>query len=97
MTKATVSAKGQISIPKAIGERLNLKPGTQVALDVQGERIVMKRLVAWVPGLAHDARDAARSGQPSRRSRERTGRRTGSRRCPTPWSLIRGRSWLLPI
>lgn len=44
--KATISAKGQISIPKAIRERLNLKPGTQVALDVQGERLVIKRLVS---------------------------------------------------
>jgi AbrB family looped-hinge helix DNA binding protein len=49
MTKATISAKGQISIPKAIRERLNLKPGTQVALDVQEEQIVMKRLVSGFP------------------------------------------------
>lgn len=49
MTKATISAKGQISIPKTIRERLNLKPGTQVALDVQGEQIVMKRLVSGFP------------------------------------------------
>ena len=49
MTKATISAKGQISIPKTIRDRLNLKPGTQVALDVQGEQVVMKRLVAGFP------------------------------------------------
>jgi len=49
MTKATISAKGQISIPKRIRERLNLKPGTQVALDVQGEQIVMRRLVSGFP------------------------------------------------
>ena len=49
MTKATISAKGQISIPKTIQERLNLKPGTQVALDVQGEQVVMKRLVSGFP------------------------------------------------
>ena len=49
MIKATISAKGQISIPKTIRERLNLKPGTQVALDVQGEQVVMKRLVSAFP------------------------------------------------
>lgn len=49
MTKATVSAKGQISIPKKIRERLNLKPGTQIAFDVQGEHVVMKRLVSGFP------------------------------------------------
>jgi AbrB family looped-hinge helix DNA binding protein len=49
MTKATVSSKGQIAIPKAIRDRLNLKPGTQVAFDVQGEQLVMKRLVSGFP------------------------------------------------
>lgn len=49
MTKATISAKGQISIPKSIRERLNLKCGTQVSFDVQGEQIVMKRLVSGFP------------------------------------------------
>ncbi len=49
MTKATVSTKGQISIPKKIRERLNLKPGTLVVLDVQGEQVVMKRLVSGFP------------------------------------------------
>ncbi|MBK5294475.1 MAG: AbrB/MazE/SpoVT family DNA-binding domain-containing protein [Acidobacteriia bacterium] len=49
MTKATISAKGQVSIPKTIRERLNLKPGTQVVIDVQGEKVVMKRLVSGFP------------------------------------------------
>ena len=49
MTKATISAKGQISIPKTIRERLNLEPGTHVTLDVQGEQVVMKRLVSRFP------------------------------------------------
>lgn len=49
MTKATVSSKGQIAIPKAIRERLNLRPGTKVALDLQGEQLVMKRLVPDFP------------------------------------------------
>ena len=49
MTKATISAKGQISISKTIQDRLNLKPGTQVALNVQGEQVVMKRMVSRFP------------------------------------------------
>lgn len=49
MTKATISSKGQIAIPKAVRERLNLKAGTQVSIDVQGESLVLKRLVAKYP------------------------------------------------
>jgi AbrB family looped-hinge helix DNA binding protein len=49
MTKVTVSADGQIAIPKPIRDRLNLKPGTEVALDVQGEQVVMKRLASELP------------------------------------------------
>jgi AbrB family looped-hinge helix DNA binding protein len=49
MTKATVSSKGQIAIPKAVRERLNLKTGTEVVIDVQGEALVMKRLVRDFP------------------------------------------------
>jgi AbrB family looped-hinge helix DNA binding protein len=49
MTKATISSKGQIAIPKAVRNRLNLKNGTQVVIDVQGETLVMKRLVSDFP------------------------------------------------
>lgn len=49
MTKATISSKGQIAIPKAVRERLNLKAGTQVMIDVQGETLVMRRLVHDFP------------------------------------------------
>jgi AbrB family looped-hinge helix DNA binding protein len=45
MTKITMSSKGQVSIPKAVRERLNLKTGTEISIDVQGEALVMKRLV----------------------------------------------------
>ncbi len=47
--KATVSSKGQIAIPKAVRERLNLKAGTEVTIDVQGEALVMKRMVRNFP------------------------------------------------
>ena len=49
MIKATISSKGQIAIPKAVRERLNLKEGTQVMIDVKGESLVMKRLVSEYP------------------------------------------------
>jgi len=49
MTKATVSSKGQIAIPKAVRERLNLKAGTEVEIDVQGQTLIMKRVVSKFP------------------------------------------------
>jgi AbrB family looped-hinge helix DNA binding protein len=45
MTIATISSEGQIAIPKAIRERVNLKAGTEVMIDVQGEALVLKRVV----------------------------------------------------
>jgi len=44
-----VSSKGQIAIPKAVRERLNLKPGTELEIDVQGQTLVMKRVVSKFP------------------------------------------------
>jgi AbrB family looped-hinge helix DNA binding protein len=49
MTKATVSSKGQIAIPKAVRERLKLTAGTEISIDVQGEALVLKRLVPDFP------------------------------------------------
>ena len=49
MVKATVSSKGQIAIPKAVREQLNLKPGTEVELDVQGQTLLMRRIVSKFP------------------------------------------------
>jgi len=49
MTKSTISSKGQIAIPKAIIDLLNLKPGTHVAFDVQGEQLLTKRMVSGLP------------------------------------------------
>jgi AbrB family looped-hinge helix DNA binding protein len=44
MTTAKISAKGQVSIPKAVRDRLNLRAGTEVMIDVQGETLVMKKV-----------------------------------------------------
>jgi AbrB family looped-hinge helix DNA binding protein len=49
MTTTRISPEGQIVIPKAVRERLNLKAGTQISIDVQGESMVMKRLVGNYP------------------------------------------------
>jgi AbrB family looped-hinge helix DNA binding protein len=49
MTIATISSKGRIAIPKAVRERLNLKAGMEVSIDVQGEALVVKRLVRNYP------------------------------------------------
>jgi AbrB family looped-hinge helix DNA binding protein len=49
MTTATISSKGQIAIPKAVRDRLNLKAGTEVIIDVQGEALVMRRVVKDYP------------------------------------------------
>jgi AbrB family looped-hinge helix DNA binding protein len=49
MIKATISSKGQIAIPKAVRERLRLNAGTELSIDVQGEALVMKRMVPNYP------------------------------------------------
>jgi AbrB family looped-hinge helix DNA binding protein len=49
MITATVSSKGQIAIPKAVRERLNLKAGTELTIEVHGEALVMKRTVQAYP------------------------------------------------
>jgi AbrB family looped-hinge helix DNA binding protein len=49
MTKTKISSKGQIAIPKAVRDRLDLKAGTEISIDVQGEALVMRRLVRNLP------------------------------------------------
>lgn len=49
MIKAVISSKGQIAIPKAVRERLNLKAGTEISIDVQSDALVIKRFVRSYP------------------------------------------------
>jgi AbrB family looped-hinge helix DNA binding protein len=47
MEKVTVSSKGQIAIPKAIRDALNLAAGTRLTLQVRGREIVLSNEPAW--------------------------------------------------
>ena len=44
MTTVTISADGPITIPKAIRERLNFRPGTELTIEVLDQTIFLKRL-----------------------------------------------------
>jgi AbrB family looped-hinge helix DNA binding protein len=74
MTRATISSKGQIAIPKAVRERLNLRAGMEVSLDVQGEAVVMKRLFRNLPdwrtmqGMAQGGESLTQALEAERRS-----------------------------
>ena len=47
MEKVTVSSKGQIAIPKAIRDALNLSEGAKLTLEVRGRDIVLSKEPAW--------------------------------------------------
>jgi AbrB family looped-hinge helix DNA binding protein len=47
MELVTISSKGQIAIPKAVRERLNLVEGTKLSLEVRGPEIVLSKEPAW--------------------------------------------------
>ena len=58
MAGAKMTSKGQITIPKAVRERLNLEPGDHVSFDIQDDRTVVLRArnlpVARLFGLLYD-------------------------------------------
>jgi len=47
MDSVTVSSKGQIAIPKALRETLNLSEGTKLTIIVRGHEIVLSKEPAW--------------------------------------------------
>ncbi len=59
MMEATLSSKGQTTIPKAVRERLQIKPGDRFKFFFHPDgviilpRIPTKRLKGSVPGLPH--------------------------------------------
>lgn len=46
MTTAVVTSKGQIVIPSEIRKHLKIKGGTKVAIQEEGDRIVLRPLTA---------------------------------------------------
>ena len=42
-----MSSKGQVAIPKAIRDALNLAAGTRLTLEVRGREIVLSQEPAW--------------------------------------------------
>lgn len=47
MEQVKVSSKGQIAIPKAIRDALNLSEGTRLTLEMRGQEIVLSKEPAW--------------------------------------------------
>jgi AbrB family looped-hinge helix DNA binding protein len=47
MERVTVSSKGQIAIPKAIRDALNLSEGAKLTVEVRGQEIVLSKEPAW--------------------------------------------------
>jgi AbrB family looped-hinge helix DNA binding protein len=47
MQHVTVSSKGQIAIPKAIRDALNLTEGAKLTVEVRGQQIVLSKEPAW--------------------------------------------------
>jgi AbrB family looped-hinge helix DNA binding protein len=56
MEQVTLSSKGQIAIPKAIRDQLNLSEGVKLSLEVRGHEIVLSKEPAWkkLRGAASD-------------------------------------------
>jgi len=44
--KTVISSKGQVVIPKPVREKLGLKPGLQLEISVEGDRIILKPVKA---------------------------------------------------
>jgi AbrB family looped-hinge helix DNA binding protein len=75
METLTVSSKGQISIPKALREKLNLRKGSRLSIRVDRERIILSKAADWrsMRGMAAGAGllEAHRADKEQERQRER--------------------------
>ncbi len=47
MGQVTISSKGQIAIPKAVRDTLNLSEGTKLMLEVRGQELVLSKQAKW--------------------------------------------------
>ena len=52
MKITTVSSKGQVVLPKAVREALNIRPGAQLAVAVEGTRVIFETVLASRPKQA---------------------------------------------
>jgi AbrB family looped-hinge helix DNA binding protein len=43
----TVSSKGQIAIPKAVRDALNLSEGAKLRIELRGQEIVLSKEPSW--------------------------------------------------
>ena len=68
----TVSTKGQVVIPAEMRASLGLKPGTRIAVRLEGSRIILepvsKKLVAKLRGITKGGPSMADELQHERRS-----------------------------
>ncbi len=55
MVKARVTSKGQITVPKAVRDRLGIRPGDELLFDIHGNRVEViprrRQSVAELTGL----------------------------------------------
>jgi AbrB family looped-hinge helix DNA binding protein len=47
MERVTLSSKGQIAIPRAVRDALNLSAGTKLTIDLRGQEIVLSKEPGW--------------------------------------------------
>jgi antitoxin PrlF len=69
MPTATITSKGQTTIPREIREHLNLKPGDRVSFNIEDGRVVLRpknRSVMQLAGMLK------RPGQPSMTAEDMT-------------------------
>jgi len=43
----TVSSKGQIAIPKAVRDALNLSEGDKLRIELHGQQIILSKELGW--------------------------------------------------
>ena len=71
MEHITISSKGQVAIPKAIRDALNLSTGTKLTLEVRGQDIVLSKQPAWKKLRGAAAASDLMSAFAAHRQRER--------------------------